>query len=108
MNERKRVLFLFGIIVILVLACNLPGSPPPSSANVAVNATLTSLALTRTAISSQPSIERPSFTPDASLLPTITPTISPYAPIVTVSAETNCRGGPGDAYDYLTYLLLSF
>ncbi len=102
MNKRKNILLLFGITIILALACNLPGSPPDS--NTATDATMTALVLTQTAIQSQPSLEGPSFTPEINSSPTITPTLSPSAPTVTVSVDTNCRKGPGKAYDYLTNL----
>ncbi len=104
MKKRKNILFLFGIMIVLVLACNLPDSAPTSSANASVDATMTALVLTQTAVQSQSSAEIPSFTPEVNILPTITPILSTSAPSVSVSVDTNCRSGPGKEYDYLTNL----
>ncbi len=46
----------------------------------------------------------PSLTGTPSLTPTITPSLTPETPRVSVSIDTNCRTGPGTAYDKLGVL----
>lgn len=50
------------------------------------------------------------FTPSLTLTPSLTPTISPSptpeTPRVSVSADTNCRSGPGTVYDKLGVMLV--
>jgi hypothetical protein len=43
----------------------------------------------------------PSLTPTPSYTPTPTFTFTPAVPLVSVSVQTNCRSGPGTAYDVL-------
>ncbi|TSA47703.1 MAG: hypothetical protein D4R46_00715 [Chloroflexi bacterium] len=43
----------------------------------------------------------PTFTLTPSLTPTPTFTLTPEVPMVSVSVQTNCRSGPGPAYDIL-------
>jgi len=109
MRKNIGILFLFSILFIVMLACNLPSAiptPPP----VDIDATQTSLALTETAVvgENQLVIEQPVFTatPMVTLTPTITPTLPPSVPMVSVSVDTNCRAGPGTVYEYLTGLLV--
>ncbi len=46
----------------------------------------------------------PTFTLTPSLTPTPTFTLTPEVPMVSVSVQTNCRSGPGPAYDILGIL----
>ena len=115
--KHKRIYLSFGILAILALACNMPSSQeaappaPPPERNADIIASQTSLALTQAALGANPN---PSPNPPtesgseatatATSTPTITPTGTPSTPMVSVSVDTNCRTGPGIAYDYLTFL----
>ena len=48
----------------------------------------------------------PTNTPEPTLVPTNTPTPTPSVPMVSVSVNTNCRIGPGSAYDLVGGLLV--
>ena len=104
MKKHKGILFLFSTLLAVALACNLPSTTPTPP--VDVDATLTSVALTQAAGQIQPTADQPIFTSTETLTPTITPTLPPSVPMVSVSLDTNCRTGPGVAYDYLTTLLV--
>jgi len=67
-----------------VVTATLPPAPPPTA-----TPTLT-----------------PSPLPTATPLPTMTLTPTPSTPHISVSVNTNCRTGPGDAYDRVGALLV--
>lgn len=104
MKKYKDLLFLFGILTIIALACNLPATTPTPP--VDIDATMTSLAFTQAASQNQnlPPVQ-PEFTATITQTPTITPTGTLSIPMVSVSVDTNCRTGPGVVYDYLDALL---
>jgi hypothetical protein len=105
MQKHSGIIFMFSILIITALACNLPSVTPAPP--VDVDATFTSLALTQAGQS--PPAGLPTFslaTPSLTLIPTITLTGTPSVPMVSVSVDTNCRTGPGVIYDYLTALLV--
>ena len=111
MKKNKGIIFLFSVLFAIALACNLPSTepaaaPPPADrgGGVDVDATMTAIALTQTALQNQPAEPpaQPEFTPTI----TITPTGTSFIPMVSVSLDTNCRTGPGVVYDYLTALLV--
>jgi hypothetical protein len=105
--------FLAGIALILALvACNMPFEqlPPPDEVQTAAALTLqailtpsaTSEASTLVAATSSPRVTR-TASAASSATTTVTPTYS--VPILTVSESTNCRTGPGEAYEVVfTYL----
>ncbi len=87
------------VLLITALACSLPGGQVTQE----VFAT----------VPNQPGITpvlgvTETFTPIATftitLTPTITSTFTPSVPMVTVSQNTNCRTGPGTAYDLIGLL----
>lgn len=123
----------FSLVLILLLgltACSLTGlpvNPPPASTNtldpqqidqaiaatlaaqtqvaISVEQTLTAVALENSAFTPAPSDTSGlalTATPSATFTPTMT--VTPNVPMVTVSSETNCRSGPGQAYDKLGVL----
>ena len=101
MKKHKGIVFLFGIMIIIALACNFPSVTPAPTFDM--DATLTSLALTLVGQDSTASL--PTVTPTTiPSTPTITSTLPPSIPMVSVSVDTNCRTGPGVVYDYLTGL----
>jgi len=105
MQKFKGIIFMFTILLITALACNLPSATPTPP--VGVDATLTSLAITQAG--QTPPAGLPTFpltTSTITLIPTATLTGTPTVPMVSVSVDTNCRTGPGVIYDYLTALLV--
>jgi hypothetical protein len=116
MKRNKSIVFMFIVLILAALACNLPSSQPavaplPTDSSVDVDAALTSAAFTLTALhnqsteASQPPAQ-PEFTPTITVTHTITPSGTSSVPMVSVSLDTNCRTGPGVIYDYLTALLV--
>jgi uncharacterized protein YgiM (DUF1202 family) len=111
----KRHLYSTGlgvfVVILAILSCNLPAgnqavaSTPPSQVDVqlAVLQTLTANAILNMPV--QPVQETPSITASATEIPSPTLSPTPSVPLVTVSADTNCRTGPGKVYDYLGALL---
>lgn len=112
----RRLLFVI-VLVLAILACNLPitvSTPDPSAAYTsaaqtvaaAVNQTLGPI-LTQTPLASAtlpvdtltPPAE--TFTPLPTLSPTLFFTATSTVSLLTVSVDTNCRVGPGKVYDYL-------
>jgi hypothetical protein len=100
---------LAGVTLLLaILACNLPVEqvPPPDAVQTAaaltVQAVMMTPAFTRTASPSS-TLETPSPTSSPGQTTTVTPTYS--VPMLTVKESTNCRTGPGEAYEIVfTYL----
>jgi hypothetical protein len=101
MNRPRNPFAALTLLVIAVLACNLPsgGPNPQQTASVPTQPGSTPILLATE-----------TFTPVATftitLTPTITPTFTPSVPMVTVSQNTNCRTGPGQAYDIVGGLLV--
>ncbi|MBT7073815.1 MAG: hypothetical protein HN922_02780 [Anaerolineae bacterium] len=120
---RKTVITL-AILILLTLSCNLPTNlslntpTTPESLSLTVTAQviqLTALAnespqLTNTPIitSVDTTIASPTLTPTAQIEFTPTPTLTatPSIPMANVSLDTNCRKGPGQAYNILGALLI--
>jgi hypothetical protein len=116
MSKSRRILFSMVILIIAAIACNLPGGQPPIS-NATPDYVLTITA--QASLIQVPSNNQP--LPQAPLAPaataqiiftdTITPTASttltptPSVPMLSVSADTNCRSGPSKDYAYLGALL---
>lgn len=113
-----------GLVLALLLACNLPAglsaTNVPAGDAVATALAQTQAAQTMIAYSAAatlaamqaattqaapplpPSItptETPAWTETPSLTPTLTATFTPEVPMVSVSVDTNCRAGPGKVYD---------
>jgi hypothetical protein len=109
----RRILFV-SVLVLAILACNLPiaisptqdpGAPYTAAAQTvaaAVNQTLVpSLTPPSLVESSTPSLVVDTFTPLPTLSPTPILTATSSIPLITVSVDTNCRVGPGKVYDYI-------
>jgi hypothetical protein len=96
-------------LILALFACNLPTAeqlPPPSDAQTAAALTVQALlTVPVTPSATEPQSVIP-VTPSATattLAATITPTYS--TPMLTVKEQTNCRTGPGEAYQIVfTYL----
>jgi hypothetical protein len=106
---RKKLYFMPVILILATLACSLP-SGPESTLNGA-EATITALAATIEAQNSAPTnppatntsppgdTPTPTETPTSTETPTVTATYTSTIPMVSVTTGTNCRTGPGTAYD---------
>jgi hypothetical protein len=127
---RKSVPILLSVTVILIisLACGgVPGAPVPvtgpgtldSNAIGTVIVQTMDSASTQTAgaiipveIVNSPTItqtstpEAPTLTPTATLSPMPLFTSTPSVPMISVSKDTNCRVGPGQAYDRVGALMV--
>lgn len=106
--------FLFAVTaLIIILACNLPGGQPPTHEPDYVT-TITAQALliqpannlvSPVVITATPNLAQAIFTDTPASTPTMTLTPTSGVATVTVSADTNCRSGPGKEYDNLGALL---
>ena len=98
---RKTFFQLFCLLtigVIILSACNMPGSnaaaeitPSPQEPTATIELTATQTEVVPTAT--------PSVTPTETRISTSTATATPEPPIAEVGRESNCRIGPGGAYD---------
>ncbi len=118
---RKRAGALLIIVLLLLLACNLPTAPAtqngqasqppapltPTDAAVATVVTFTALPFATPTFTLTPTPSpSPTLTPTTTPTPTLTLTPTPSKPTISVSVNTNCRTGPGDAYDRVGALLV--
>lgn len=111
MKRQKPLLYIVITILLALQACNLPsGTPteePQDEVLIAAQMTLTALAEQVT-----PTEVLPTFTPLPTLSPTpeftTTPafTSTPSFAYVSLSTATNCRIGPGLAYDLIDTFLI--
>ena len=98
MLRRKTTLIVCVFLVTALTACNLPGGTPTETEPADAD-----LVLTITALAGSPSPQATS-TPQFTATPELTGT--PTIPEVTVSQNTNCRTGPGLAYENIGALLI--
>jgi hypothetical protein len=121
MRKPTPILLSVTILVIVSLACGLPSIPvtgPTMDANALGTAIMQtmSVAATQTAgaaipidivNSATPTLTlEPSLTPTTTLSPTPLFTNTPLVPLISVSKSTNCRVGPGIAYDRIGALMV--
>jgi hypothetical protein len=120
-NQIRGILLPLSTLLLALLACYYPGQTSEyNSATATMQALATRVAEVELAQSAEDPSESsaPSTSDDgieptteAPAQPTVTPTPSetpsptPCIPSVSVSTNTNCRSGPGQAYDYLGALL---
>ena len=91
MINRKRLFYAPALLMLAALACNAPTGQSSQDTSGAA-ATITALAAT---LQAQSAAGSAAIAESA----TVTPTPTGAAPTVTVSQATNCRTGPGTAYD---------
>lgn len=113
----KLIKFLyFSIISIALLACNLPGGAPPTiepdyistiTAQAGLLLPSNTAPVTVIIVTATPDLSQPSTSDTTSALATITLSPTPGVATLTVSADTNCRSGPGKEYDNLGALLIN-
>lgn len=116
-SATRRFLFI-SVLMLAILACNLPIAPAPAEN---VGEAFTAAAQTVAVAVNQTLVSGPSpsaFTPEPGQiftpLPSLTATLSPTpnitatssTPLISVTVDTNCRVGPGKVYDYLGGLLV--
>ncbi len=123
MSKPNKSLFSIAVLILAILACNMPGVPIPSNATPDFVATITQQAalIQSTANSQPPATQAPPAVADTSTpvpptpipatetpsqTPTITLTPTSSIPMLSVSANTNCRSGPSKNYDYRGELLI--
>ncbi|RPJ28731.1 MAG: SH3 domain-containing protein [Chloroflexi bacterium] len=101
--------FFAGLSLLLaILACNMPLEqvPPPGEVQTAAALTVQAVMMTPSFAgkgSPSPTLKTPSLTSSPGQTITVTPTYS--VPMLTVTESTNCRTGPGEAYEIIfTYL----
>ena len=116
----KKTLVLLAALGILTLSCNLPMqiqfNPPASPADLALTVTAQALMIselpdetvqiTNTPASSSTDNTIPTGTAIPQPTPTSLFTPTPSTAMVSVSLDTNCRKGPGSAYEILGALLV--
>ncbi len=98
MNARRKSIAAYALLV-AILACNLPGAPVQSPDPAG---TITAQAIVLLQASYAPtSTATASFTEAPSMPPADAFTSTPSAAHLSVTAATNCRSGPGKAYELL-------
>lgn len=112
MAQKHTYVLAVGILILAMLACSLPLTPPPLSveqqAGTAIANTRTAQAGSESEITATPTkaltpVSTAASTSTSAAKPTITPTYS--TPMLTVLQQTNCREGPGQEYPVIfTYL----
>jgi len=119
MLKSNPLLFLAVVLLIVSLACVLPGTatPDPNFINTAIAQTIAA-GVTQAAPSNVPIIlesptitqtftpELPTLSPTVTSTPTLAFTSTPLVPLISVSVATNCRVGPGRQYDRVSALLV--
>ena len=121
--------WLLTVVLVAVLACNLPqgnsptGGPvasppsgggaglqetavPPAALTMAAGTAIAAMTQTAAAFLAAAPTGTPTPSPTLSPTPTLTLTPTPSTPMISVSVNTNCRTGPGDAYDRVGALLV--
>jgi hypothetical protein len=101
---------ILGLLILAGIACNLPGSGPAATPEPPAG-TVPSDTPAGPEEPEQPpgppsETPFPTATATATQIPTETLTPTPETPIVMVTLNTNCRVGPGVAYDLLGALLV--
>ncbi|MEW6716846.1 MAG: SH3 domain-containing protein [Chloroflexota bacterium] len=97
---RSRLAIILSLMVLILAACNFPGTSPEDMGRLYTAAAQTIVAEATLTAAGQSQV------PAGSVEATLTLTTSPGAPIVEVSVDTNCRTGPGEPYDIVGYLLV--
>lgn len=117
MSLKKLLAISSLVLLVLIPACTLQAGPAGTAApsQVGASGNLTQVAgivaatyAAQTVLANNPAATQASLatsTPEFTLTPTLSPsptfTITPTVPMVSVSSLTNCRSGPGTAYDIL-------
>lgn len=107
--KSTKIFAVFVLWFLSILACNIPVEQvvPPGEVQTAAALTVQAVIMMTPSFSATGSLTPTRETPSPSSSPeqtiTVTPTYS--APMLTVKESTNCRTGPGEAYEIVfTYL----
>jgi hypothetical protein len=114
MFKFKPLLAFAAALILATLACTQSGTPAPDPnfINTAVAQTLVAIqtgsapSVTPLAPTETFTPQPPTATPTVTLSPTPVFTATPSVPLISVSVPTNCRVGPGRAYDRVGALLV--
>ena len=111
MNRRLKISLPAFMLVAAILACNTPVEQVPPPDEIQTGAALTLQVIFTSSVTSTPQVTNtiaPQVTQTSltagSPTVSITPTYS--VPMLTVQDTTNCRTGPGEAYEVVTTLHL--
>ena len=119
MSNKKMILAVLAVILLVMPGCNLPSVPgqatetsqgqavPVETQAAALVATVyaqTARANAGTASQAAQATDTPEFTFTPSFTPSATFTLTPSTPMVSVSVATNCRSGPTPQYALLGVL----
>jgi hypothetical protein len=116
MSKPTPILAFFAVLLLVSLACSSGGIATPAdpglintmvAETLAVLETQTAQPVIVTATATSTSTpELPTASPTVTLTPTPVFTATPSVPLISVSVATNCRVGPGRAYDRVGALLV--
>ncbi len=99
----RRMLCLGLLLLLAVIACNLPSAAvPTNSLQFAVPSITHAVSQTTTAISTAEPIGTLSITPIPSLTDTSVPAVSPTPQNPLVKIDSLCWGGPGKTYEVIS------
>jgi uncharacterized protein YgiM (DUF1202 family) len=104
LKKNKGLVFLVGMLAAAALACNFPSVTPTPT--VDVYGTVTAMIALTQGAGQTPAAAATVFTSTTFSTPTVALTLPPSVPVVSVSVDTNCRAGPGIAYDRLAGLFV--
>ena len=111
MKTRISAIAAASVLILAILACNMPSSPNSNDRQPNLSLTITAQALIIQDSTDQATIKNADTNISQALntstpTPTPTPTLTstPGVPIVSVSTTTNCRTGPGTDYDIVSSL----
>ncbi len=99
--KKKKVVSILIAVLILVTACNLPGTEQPSTTDMQTAAAQTVQAVLNQPQNS-PTAPAPEATQASQNTPTLPVTATPSVTTFKVSDNTNCRKGPGEGYALVT------
>ncbi|MCC6986029.1 MAG: hypothetical protein IT309_06360 [Anaerolineales bacterium] len=103
MFRRKSFLLVSVFLIASLTACNMPSGTEPT-VDLAGTVTAQALLLESGSGGNAPQQELPTATPAFTATPELTGT--PSVPEITVSVNTNCRTGPGTAYQIIGALVI--
>lgn len=96
----KRTWIALNLLLVAILACNLPAGNQSAAQPPDLAGTITAQAMILLQTSNTPNFTpTPALTETPTLTPTATITATPTVPEVHVGSATNCRTGPGLVYD---------
>jgi len=107
MKTRISAIAASSVLILAMLACNMPSSPNSNDQQTNLALTITAQALIIQDSTNQAAINHADTNISQVVntpTPTPTPTSTPAVPMVSVSSTTNCRTGPSTDYDIISSL----